>query len=627
MASPAVELKMPERKPEREYAGYWDDPKNILAEIEAGEKERNKFISQYPEMLMKFQGPGRLQMEADSFIPYNFYYEWISLVRPQIAFQNPRVRVRSKKPDVNKLEAIAMEFALNRWIRDTHYIRTIERATTHAAFNFGVTMTTLEDYGGDYDDPRSRPRKTVLDPAQFGMDSICRSWEESRIFFHRCVEDKADLLRRAQSEKGWDIEAIKKMPTSSDVGEVGRPKADVDRGEVQYWSAWVPGNEDDDSETHGKILTLGTNVGDDGQRKAKFLREAYDYYGPRWGPYTLWDFYFVPRSGWPMGPLQAQEGLTRYVNAQAKVNLRRAKDRKDLLAYDDVDQKNAELLLSAPDGSGVGLNLGGSAAKMEQLKFGGVNEDELMYEQWLVALHERGSGIGAAQLGQKTGQTATHDAIGASGLATRIGFLEQKVYDAVKRDITTVAYFYWKTDSVVETMPAEFHEELAKQGIQVPPGAQVQWKGDQKTPFDDLEFEIEPYSMQRTDEANQQALALQLFQLLTQTAPMIAQAPWMPWQEMFNRLGKAMNFGELGDKIDYQMAQQIGLMLLQAQVEPQQTEGSGGSSPRMSSDMGSGPGGYSGPSRPTRPAELGKGSGGLQGQNSGAKLGAAVRSK
>lgn len=614
-----------DRLEDRRTDSYWDDPSNLLVEIEAGEKERNRYIETLSEAIQRYQGPGRIDASESEWNPYNFAYEWMSLVRPQIAFQNPQVRMRSKRPEVNAVQAVALQHWTNRWIRDTHYIRTIERATTMMGFSHGCTLTTVEPYGGDMDDPRSRPRKIVMDPSQFGMDAMARSWEESRLFFHRCVEDRATLLKRAETEDGWDMDAVKRLVSFNEGHKIGRPKSDVDRGEISYWWVWMPGEQPDDSDTHGRVMVIGVETDHvSGDRKPKMLRETQEYFGPRWGPYTMWDFFFVPRSAWPMGPIQAQEGLSRMLNAQARVNMRRAKGRKDLFLFDETDKDAAERIFEARDGSGVGIP-GYDKGKVQKESIGGVNEDELAYEQWLDGLLKRGSGLSDAELGNtQGGQTATSDAIAAGGSSARKGFLEQKVYDAVRRDIQTVAYFGWKEKTVVQPLGPEFLQEMANAGF--PPdmveqlgGIPLGWRGGEKSSFDDLEIEIEPHSMARRDESTERNETLQLFQLLTGIAPVIAQTPWMPWRDMLNKVGERFHYDQLGDRVNMDMANQIGAMMFQLEAE---AAGGGSatevqSGPRMSEDVAM--------KRPTRPAELGKTGGGLPGQNAGAKVGAARR--
>lgn len=622
--------EVPMKEEKREKKSYWENPENIRQEIEAAEKERDKRIGKLSQMIRLFEGPGRSEVTDESFLPYNFYYEWMSLVRPQIAFQNPRVRVRSKKPDVNALQAKALEYYLNRWIRDSHYIRTVERATTHMAFGHGVTMTVLDEYTtGDYDDLVTRPRKIIIDPSQFGMDSLARSWDESRLFFHKCIEDKERLIERAEEEDGWDKDAIKKLTTNSGVRNIGRPETSLDRGEVCYWEVWIPDDSPEDSKENGTLLCIGAYDSSDGP-KATFLREPRPYYGPRWGPYTIWDAYYVPRSPWPMGPFQAMDGLVRALNAQARVNLRRAKSRKDLLLFDESDSKDAEKILNAPDGSGVGISQF-EGAKFEKVGIGGVNEDELTYEQWLDGLLKRGSGLSDAELGNSaSGASATADAIAARGSAARLSFLEQKVYDAVQRDLKTVAYFAWRDESIVQPLGKEFQRELVNMGV--PPdlayAVPLEWKGGEDGSFDDLEIEIEPYSMRRVDESGEQAKTLQFFQLMTSIAQQIPTTPWMDWNKMLNMLGERFYMPELGETVDLEMAAQVGAMMMQQQQPMSANTRPAMSAPRMSGDakapkaQAQNGGGLS---RLPRPSELGTGSGGLPGQNAGAKIGASAR--
>jgi hypothetical protein len=468
----------------------------------------------------------------------------------------------------------------------------------------------------------------VIDPSQFGMDSLARSWEESRIFFHKCVCDKHELLERAEEEEGWDKEAIKKMSTGSNLREIGRPETSLDRGEVCYWEVWIPDDSPEDSKENGTLLCIGNYATSDGQ-KAMFLREPRPYYGPRWGPYTIWDAYYVPRSPWPMGPFQAMDGMVRALNAQARVNLRRARGRKDLMLFDESDTKDAEKILNAPDGAGIGISQF-EGSKFEKVQIGGVNEDELTYERWLDGLLKRGSGLSDAELGNTGGgASATADAIAARGSAARLSFLEQKVYDAVQRDLKTVAYFAWREESVVQPLGQEFQRELVNMGVpaELAYAIPLEWKGGEKGSFDDLEIEIEPYSMRRTDEASEQAKTLQFFQLMTNVAQLIPSTPWMDWNKMLNMLGERFYMPELGETVDLDLAAQVGAMMMQQQQpmapQPRPTQ----SGPRMSGDLpkpsSTTPG--SGLSRLPKPSELGTTGGGLPGQNAGAKVGAAAR--
>lgn len=597
---------------------YWLDPKNVRDEISSSEFQRDKYLAPLKDMLRKYEGPGRDSTLGNDYLRENHFFEWVSLVLPQTLFQNPKLTVSSKRSRVAKWDAVAMESGLNRWVRDTDYKRHLERVGVDWCFVFGVSMVTVEKYG-DFEDPKHRPRMIHLDPEQFGMDCLARAPETSRFMFHKCVDDKEALKRRAASEKGWDQKAVEALATMQDLQGVGRPKVEgaPNRNEVTYWEVWVPElNEDDDEEYHGKILTVGVT---DSGTKSAFLREARPYYGPAWGPYTVWGAYTVPRSAWPMGPLQAHEGHVRELNLHAQANSLSAARRKTIFVYDETDKEAAAKILKAEDGAGVGIVGLQKDSKMETFQTPGVTEDALLYEQYKRGSLERISGLNDRAKGETAGgATATADAIAARGATARMGWLEQKLYEAAKRELRTVAWYYWHDDQIEDELTPE---ALAQLGL--PPDAPVAFKGGNEGPFDDLELEIEPYSMQRTDEAGMQARAMQMFQLLTGIAPIIPQTPWIDWETLFDKFGKVMNWPELAEIVDTQMAAAVAGMLLQQQqamaAQPQQkSEG-----PKFGGDRGKPPTASGGP-RLARPAEYGQ-QAKMPGQSTGAKAGRAAQ--
>ena len=603
----------------------WLDPAHIRREIAAAELQRDALMKPLADMLKKFEGPGRDESLVDSYDRENHYFEWISLALPQLLFQNPRCMISSKRPDVAAWDAVALKHAINRWIVDTDFVRTLERVGVDWSFTFGVLMTTLEDYGGDFDDPREIPRSIHIDPQQFGMDPLARSWEESRFMFHKCVVDRASLVARSKSEDGWDKASVETLSTETDIENVGRPKGqDVDRKEVTYYEVWVPElNDGDDEEHHGKILTIGVCLGASEKPEAKFLRKPRRYYGPRWGPYTIFDAYHVPRSPWPMGPLQAHEGHNRELNLHSRANSNSAARRKTLMLYDETDQATANKILNAPDGAGVGIP-GFEKARFDMFSAPGVTEDALAYEQWKRGALERISGLNDRAKGDLSSDaSATADAIAARGSNARMAFLERKLYQSIARHLKTVAWFYWHNDAIVAPLPEAALVELNRAGLPVGPGTMWSGGGNQ-TAFDDLEIEVEPHSTQRLDEAGMQQQWMQMFQIMLSAAPAIVQAPWMPWKSMFDKLGEIVRWPDIGTEINMELANQVAAMMLQQQSLPeggqQKQEG-----PRMASYAGGGGGKASNggqpgmtPTRPSRPSEFGsKGKNPMAGYSAG----------
>ena len=113
--------------------------------------------------------------------------------------------------------------------------------------------------------------------------------------------------------------------------------------------------------------------------------------------------------------------------------------------------------------------------------------------------------------------------------------------------------------------------------------------------FGDLELEIDPYSMERTNEGIEHQRALQAFELVTTAAPAMAQTPWINWKMLFDRIGDARNDADFGEIVDANMLKQAVQQQQQqqaVQVQGEQQAQQGQSQERgtklqsMQADMG-----------------------------------------
>jgi hypothetical protein len=82
--------------------------------------------------------------------------------------------------------------------------------------------------------------------------------------------------------------------------------------------------------------------------------------------------------------------------------------------------------------------------------------------------------------------------------------------------------------------------------------------------------------MTRTSEGLQQKRTMEMIDMVMQMAPMIPRMPWVKWREVFKKLGDALNFPELQEVVDMQIA---------AQVAGQQDQGES-AQPRLARDAG-----------------------------------------
>ena len=69
-------------------------PGNLLEEVLAAERLRDKHIDAFKEQVERFHGPWFNNSSTGEYVGENHYFEYLSLMVPRMVFDNPRVRVR-----------------------------------------------------------------------------------------------------------------------------------------------------------------------------------------------------------------------------------------------------------------------------------------------------------------------------------------------------------------------------------------------------------------------------------------------------------------------------------------------------------------------------------------------------
>ena len=546
---------------------------NLLEEIRAAERLRDKHLASFGEQVERYHGPYWKgdSMNAD-YSPENHYYEYISLMVPRLIFDNPRVRVKTRRPGSQKFVAEAVRHALNRWSKDTSLRKVLRDTATDMLFNFSVVMTSEEvnkslkpqmDTTGNSKPmwptcSRIPQNKFFIDPAATGVN-------DARFIGHKWIRDHEDLMDLARDDKdaGWNLEAIENLKPTTDERELGRKERDLpDRDEVVCYEVWIPEIELEDSlgpdeGFHGTIYTLGVVSGgdDDEEDRRAMIREPRSYYGPRWGPYTMFGVYKVPNAIYPLSPLMAIEGQVQDLNAHVLSTSRSAEQYKKLILVDNTDPKFAQRVKDAHDNYVIPVS-GLEKQRVVQAEVGGMTAQQLSYIDTARERLDRNSGIHDAQRGNVEGRgTATEVQVASEASTVRMAYIRQQFADAVEQLLRTVAWFFYYDDRVVIPLGEEGQRAL---GLEDPWLVGGDHDPDSGATFDDLELEIEPYSMARTTEGQHQQRVMQMYQLILQTAPLMPQMPFVNWKEMLYHLGDAMNYPEIGELIDTEMAQGIG---------------------------------------------------------------------
>ena len=587
-------------------------PENLLSEIKAGEELRAKRLSRWSDMIRDYHGNAYDGDQSFADRQENTAFEVIAGINPQIVFSNPRVKLTSTRPEYQPLRVQGLEYAVNRWIRDTNPRLLYEELVVDFQFGFGVCVTrparhnikTERNIGDDYDDPPHRPLTERIDPQEFICDPMARTFRSAQWMGHP-VTKFLDELEDAPEDEGWNKDTIANLK----YGEGREAKADrsshkpedLARKDVTFWEIWAPGYELEESEGskkgfHGTWLTVTTD--------GKELRKPRPAFVPRWGPYTFFGAYTVPGQQHPLGLIPALRGLDDQLNRTAQANLEAIERHKEIVAVEESETGILDAVEQVPTGGVVGLRTDDIRNKIVPLSLGGVTSEGLQGEAVLRDRRDRGVGLQDAQRGEVSGVgTATEQVIAQQSSNIRIAHLQQKFQiDGVQQHLRTVAWFLDADDRTVmylgpAAVPAFGPDPVyigglydgAKQryGKEFPQRAQDEPMGEEDDgyrldDFDLLEIELEPYSMIRADDPGLQARAMQGMSVAAQIAPLVVQAPWMDWKTILDRVGDSMNWPDYGSVVNEPMAAAVANQMMQQQLVQPQPNIKG----RMAGDLG-----------------------------------------
>lgn len=622
-------------------------PKTLFDEIKQAERLRNSHLAAFSQQIERYHGPFYRDTEViqGDFDSENHEFTMISAHAAQVVFENPRVRASTKLVGSQREAAQAIEHGLNRWCRDEDLRKSLQKSFVDMYFNWGVLMVTQEadqdrgpvdGAGGDQVRGLSwKPKVARVSQRRFGWDPLAIELNDARYFFHQWVADKDDLLKRAKQkpEEGWNAKALDAIAPGEGTSDLGRPKGiSLDRKELVLYEIWVPEHQLDADDPawegvselerrgfHGTIHTIACGYQGD-KEMVDSVRAPRPYYGPSSGPYTIFGAYQVPDNPAPLGPLTAMKGqvdeLNRHVRAVSVAGARR----KKLTLVADSDPNIMQLVKAAPDGSVIPI-AGLDSAKVTEIELAGITDQQLTSVQVLRERLDRNSGMNDATRGNVTGSgTATENQIADAANTARMAFIKQQFNDATIALLRKVAWYLYHDDRTVFPMGREAAQAMGMQpevsvdemGQPVAVEPEPWFAGGRLDPeagytFEDLELEIEPYSMERTSEAVQMRRMQDAIMVATQIAPLIPQTPYVRWKKLLDLIGDTINVSDLSEMIDFNAASQFAGVLLdgmRAEGQPEQ----GKPTQAKSAGVGAPPGGGASrsPAGSQRPKPAGK---------------------
>lgn len=627
---------------------------DMLDELRAAEDWFEPFFSFWEDEMLRYHGPGwRNDTDQGVYNPENFDLEWVSLMVPQCVFGNPRVRVKTNRLGEQRVVAKGHELALNRWIRDTRCRALNEKLAVDFGHRWAVVLTLpgWEEGVSEFEDPRRWPTVKRISPRRFRWDPVAIEWEEARWYGHKTIHDKEDLESRAEAnpDEGWNLERIRSLTEGQGLDELRNRATEnrvPDRGEVVLWHIYLPEYKptDADLRQHGRDawnrtgvrgawLTLGVGQDAEGEERAEWVRVAYPYWGRRRGPYSLIQCYLIPDETGGLSPIKSVHGQTKELNEHARSMSRAMLLYKKGILVDGTDPDWEDKIREFEDHWVVALEgLDEIDKKVKEVELGGATELHIVHERLLRDRVQRSSGISEAMQGRpREDVTATAEQTAVEAANTRTGFQIHKFRDGVADYLEAVSWYLFFDEVEVELGPEAagvFVDEVTGRPIERPVyhgGAFEESDEERQREDEDLwesfGMEIEPYSMERTSEALVQRRMLDFAQTLGFMVPMMAQFPFVIWDDVIEFIGEGMNMPNFGDFFDMETLAEFREMLMGAMLEGR--TGSAGPQPRYARDLGpsvtSPPAfGSLGGRGPSTPSALGA----LLGQQTGPNIGA-----
>ena len=563
---------------------------NLWMEIEAAIQFRDSHLEQVDDLVNFYTGPaykGTNQTWSE-----NHMFEYIRLNTSKVIFDNPRVRVTTARRSQEHI-AKALQHGSNRNSRETKLRKLLKNIFVSQCFAFDAVQTVVEPQ--PWMDPRTSktyhwPMSYQIDRRRFFFDPLCSVFGHARYVGHMWLRDKDDILREAKTDSTWNKKAIEAI--TADTGTESLPerqggggRSNLVRNEILAYEIWIPEVELGEAERgyNGALYTIALGGGGDDKPIAHEIREPRPYWGPRWGPYTLYGVYPVPGDPYPLAPFV--------------VNFPQMSELNNIVnASNDAIRKYKKLILCSSENPDMvkkvkaGQNLfvipikGFKKDQVIELELGGITPQHVTQIQQALDRMDRNSGISETHRGNVGSRsTATEIAVADESAKSSISYVQQEFTDATVQMLRTRLWYMFHDDRVNFPLGIDAGNDL---NMGEPwfrgggTGRQTEFS------FDDLELEIEPYSMERMNEALARAAYREQMELAIQAAPIIPNVPYYDWELLFRKGGEVNNDPYFSEFFLPEIARMMGILAAggQANGGGQVSDGTGTINPgQMSS--------------------------------------------
>ncbi len=500
-------------------------------------------------------------------VPINLLALYVSIVGRSLIAKNPRVMLSTFQRAAKPIAA-AMESWVNRKLESMAFDRTLQRWAVDALFSVGIlkiALATPSDAAHlSWNLRAGEPFAQTIDLDDFVIDMHARDVAEAAYLGHRyrvpldTVKDSR-IYSRARKQLTPSYDPIYNEEGDQRVSVIGRTTyATGTSGEefedmVDLWEIYLPRRRlvvTLACDNAGNPEPIGYSEDDGALRVQRWL-------GPDDGPYHVLGFHTVPGNLLPKAPIQDLYDLHMLANNIYRKLRRQAERQKSLMFWSGSAEGDANRIQMANDGDCPRVD---NPDRIKSFDFGGPNQ--VLLQMFIDTVQRFSTAAGNLEvLGGLSPQsrTATQDKLLNANASGTMASMQDTVIFAVSKAVRAMCWYFkhdpFRLQKSTFSLPG-LPEVSAVRGI----GPMER----RRIPWDELQIQVDPYSLQA--QTPQQRLAL-LQQNLTQII--------LPMMQLLQAQGISLDAGKVLEKIGkYQDDPDLEEILTLAQ--PPQPDAPGG---------------------------------------------------
>lgn len=477
------------------------------------------------------------------------WWKLISDIKPSVVSTNPAVFIDTFAPEAAQ-HADALRFGLNAWINRVNLFTILDKVADDMLWDYGVLRvrliprkgSTLRDYAGlGVAIPALIPDAQYIMPTQFGSDPDT-SPDQAQFMYHWEVRSLSEMLEEKDQMGApvWDAAALTKLAQDPKTDDFRKEtlhddlsNEDLDRDEVVVFHIWC--------RVTRKIYCIGYTP-HARESDGVFLRQPVDYFGHPAGPYVIFGVVWVRGQAYPVSLTALFARNVEEQDEHRKKARDDARAAKKMLAVE-----GAKLAKAIVNKENNGILAVEALSKLQEFEFGGVQQATAEYMAFLDNDWETLTGLSQVRQGNVDADATATAVVEASSAADRrVKYIQSRFRACTRELLTRVAWLMWNSDMVEFPVPVD--DPATGQTMQGYFRGGVQ-EGDDAS-FEDLELDIEPYTMEHVDQNALRARMTEVFNLVTAVVDRILANPLasaaIGWEDLINDTMETLNIKKGG---------------------------------------------------------------------------------